>query len=181
MERGTAAEHRRTQRHRARPVIVFAFFGSRRWRSLAGSRVMRRFGFRLGGLGRGQRFSRRRLDQTSPPLGAGNFRARRVFVNLLLNGRAGTVPSRGDRERGMRLTTVVAAQLIGFVFVDRAGVGDFLGNAEFVQFVDDLTRLHFQLSRQFIDSNLTHIEAFRLTAFTTGRFATLRVREFRPQ
>jgi len=47
--------------------------------------------------------------------------------------------------------------LIGFVFVDRTGVGNFFGNAEFVQLVDDLARLHFQLPRQLIDSNLTHI------------------------
>jgi hypothetical protein len=45
-----------------------------------------------------------------------------------------------------------------------------------VQLVDDLARLHFQLPRQFIDSNLTHIEAFRLTAFTSCPPATLRVR-----
>src|ERR1035438_5353679 len=73
----------------------------------------------------------------------------------------------------MRFTTVVPAQLIGFVFVDRAGVGDFFGNAKFVQLVDDLARLHFQLPRQLIDSNLTHIEAFRLRAFTNCRIATL--------
>jgi hypothetical protein len=94
----------------------------------------------------------------------------------LFNGRAGAVPAGSRREGGMRFTVVIAAQLIGFVFVDRAGVGHLLGNAELVQFVDDLARLHFQLSRQLIDSNLTHIEAFRLTAFTTGRLATLRVR-----
>jgi hypothetical protein len=44
-------------------------------------------------------------------------------------------------------------------------VRDLFGYAEFVQLVDDLARLHFQLPRQLIDSNLTHIEAFRLTAF----------------
>jgi hypothetical protein len=100
---------------------------------------------------------------------------------MLLDGRAGTVPLGGGRQGGVRFTTVIAAQLIGFVFVDRTGVGDFFGNAEFVQLVDDLARLYFQLPRQLIDSNLTHIEAFRLTAFTTGQLATLRVREFRPQ
>jgi hypothetical protein len=89
----------------------------------------------------------------------------RLFLALFNGSRAGTVAARGGRQRGMRFPAVVAAQLIGFVLVDRAGVGDFLGNAKFMQLVDDLTRLHFQLSRQFIDSNLTHIEAFRLTAF----------------
>ena len=67
---------------------------------------------------------------------------------------------------------VIPAQLIGLVFVDRAGVGDFFGDAEFVQFVDDLARLHFQLPRQLIDSNLTHIEVFRLTACYNSRQST---------
>jgi hypothetical protein len=57
----------------------------------------------------------------------------------------------------MRFATVVTPQLVGFVVVDRTGVGNLLGNAKFVQLVDDLARLHFQLPRQFIDSNLTHI------------------------
>jgi hypothetical protein len=57
----------------------------------------------------------------------------------------------------MRFATVVTAQLVGFVVVDRTGVGYLLGDAKFVQLVDDLARLHFQLPRQFIDSNLTHI------------------------
>jgi hypothetical protein len=52
---------------------------------------------------------------------------------------------------------VITAQLIGFVLVDRAGMGDLFGDTEFVQLVDDLARLYFQLPRQFIDSNLTHI------------------------
>jgi len=57
----------------------------------------------------------------------------------------------------MRFTVIIPAQLIGFVFVDRARVGHFFRDAEFVQLVDDLARLHFQLPRQLIDSNLTHI------------------------
>jgi hypothetical protein len=100
---------------------------------------------------------------------------------LPLDRRAGTIPLGGGRQGGMRFTAIVTAQLIGLVLVDRTGVSDFFGNAEFVQLVDDLARLYFQLPRQLIDSNLTHIEAFRLTAFTTGQLATLRVREFRPQ
>jgi hypothetical protein len=83
-----------------------------------------------------------------------------AFLSLQ-NGRPGPV---ARWKRGVGFTTVIPAQLIGLVFVDRTGVGHFFGNAEFVQLVDDLARLHFQLSRQFIDSNLTHIEAFRLTA-----------------
>jgi hypothetical protein len=74
------------------------------------------------------------------------------------------------------LAAVVTAQLIGLIFVDRAGVGYLFGDAEFVQLVDDLARLDFQLPRQLIDSNLTHIEAFRLTALQAALFVTLRVR-----
>ncbi len=36
-------------------------------------------------------------------------------------------------------------------------MGQRLGNAELVQFIDDLTRLNFELPRQLIDSNLTHV------------------------
>jgi hypothetical protein len=75
----------------------------------------------------------------------------------LENRRGGTVSSGG--QWGMRLAAVIASQLIGFVFVDRARMGDLFGDAKFVQLVDDLARLDFQLPRQFIDSNLTHIEA----------------------
>jgi hypothetical protein len=32
-----------------------------------------------------------------------------------------------------------------------------LGDAELVQFIDDLTRLNFELPRQLIDSDLTHV------------------------
>jgi hypothetical protein len=60
------------------------------------------------------------------------------------------------RDGSVRLASVIPAQLICLVFVDRAGVGDFFGDAELVQLVDDLARLHFELPREFIDSNLTH-------------------------
>jgi hypothetical protein len=44
-------------------------------------------------------------------------------------------------------------------------MGQRLGNTEFVQFIDDLTRLHFELPRQLIDSDLTHCPGrFTLTS-----------------
>jgi hypothetical protein len=101
------------------------------------------------------------------------FLSQSIMALRLVDRRAGAVPVQGGRQRGMRFATVVPAQLIGFVFVDRARVSDLFGNAKFVQLVDDLARLHFQLPRQLIDSNLTHIEAFRLRAFTNAdRFTT---------
>jgi hypothetical protein len=36
-------------------------------------------------------------------------------------------------------------------------MGHLLGDAEFVELVDDLARLHFQLPRQLINPDLTHI------------------------
>ena len=61
------------------------------------------------------------------------------------------------RTRQQSFAAIVTAQLLRHVFVNRTGVGNFFGDAEFVELVDDLARLHFQLPRQFIDSNLTHI------------------------
>jgi hypothetical protein len=36
-------------------------------------------------------------------------------------------------------------------------MGQRLGDTEIVQFIDDLTRLNFELPRQLIDSDLTHV------------------------
>jgi hypothetical protein len=43
-------------------------------------------------------------------------------------------------------------------------VGHLFGDTEFVQLVDDLARLYFQLPRKLIDSDLTHIQAIYLPA-----------------
>jgi hypothetical protein len=50
----------------------------------------------------------------------------------------------------------IAPQLLGIIVVDRAGMGQGFGDTELVQFIDDLTRLNFELPRQLIDSDLTH-------------------------
>jgi hypothetical protein len=46
-------------------------------------------------------------------------------------------------------------------------MGYLFGNPQFVQLVDDLARLTFQLPRQLIDSDLTHIQAICLPALPT--------------
>jgi hypothetical protein len=51
----------------------------------------------------------------------------------------------------------IAAQLVRVVVVDRTRMRQCLGNAELAQFIDDLTRLDFELPRQLIDSDLTHV------------------------
>jgi hypothetical protein len=83
-----------------------------------------------------------------------------LFLTILACG-ARAIPAAGKRRMGF--TLVIPAQLIGLILVDRTGVGDFLGNAELMQLVDDLARLHFQLPRQLIDSNLTHIKGVSFT------------------
>ena len=62
---------------------------------------------------------------------------------------------RSDWSAG--LAAVIPAKLVGFIFVDRTRMRDLFGDAEFVQLIDDLARFHFQLTRELIDSNLTHI------------------------
>jgi hypothetical protein len=59
---------------------------------------------------------------------------------------------------------IITTQALGHVVVNRAGMGHLFGNAEFLQFFDDLTRLNFKLPRQLINSDLTHIQAFCLPA-----------------
>ena len=61
----------------------------------------------------------------------------------------------GSDHRGV--AAEVALQLLGVIVVDRAGMGQGFGDAELVQFIDDLTRLNFELPRQLIDSDLTHV------------------------
>ena len=91
---------------------------------------MNRFGFRLDGSSREGRFASAgggcwvtRAAPFRPRVGRSGaifsfpVRRPRLALLLLLNGRTGAVAV--GREGGMGLTTVVAAQLIGFVFFDR--------------------------------------------------------------
>jgi hypothetical protein len=63
-----------------------------------------------------------------------------------------------DDGRIVVFAGVVPAQTFCPDLVDRAGVRHLLGDAEFVQLVDDLPRLDFQPSRQLIDSDLAHVQ-----------------------
>lgn len=84
---------------------------------------------------------RDRLRLATGPTGA------RLFLPALL--------LMGGDHRGV--ATEIAPQLLGIIVVDRAGMGQGFGDAELVQFIDDLTRLYFELPRQLIDSDLTHV------------------------
>jgi hypothetical protein len=52
--------------------------------------------------------------------------------------------------------SVIAAQLDGYVFIDRAGVRLFFLHAQFGEPVQNLMSLHLQLPRQLVDPNLLH-------------------------
>jgi hypothetical protein len=69
----------------------------------------------------------------------------------------GAVPRGGWSGRSRRISGIVMPQPIRHVLVDRAGMGHLLGNAEFMELIDDLARLYFQLPRQLINPDLTHI------------------------
>jgi hypothetical protein len=130
MDRRTPAEHGWPERNCARLVFILTLFAFGLWRRPRRRGFMNRFGFRLDGSSREGRFylgGRRLLGYTSPPFRPGVGRSGAIFsfpvrrprlaLLLLLNGRTGAVAV--GREGGMGLTTVVAAQLIGFVFFDR--------------------------------------------------------------
>ena len=72
---------------------------------------------------------------------------------------------RGPRSRsavggGMGSVLKMRANLIGFVILNRAGVGLAFAQAELRQHVKYLTALDFHLSREIVDSNLTHPPLF---------------------
>jgi hypothetical protein len=63
----------------------------------------------------------------------------------------------GRRQDDRSIAAEIPPQFLGVVIVNRAGMGQRLGDPELMQFIDDLTRLDFELSRQLIDSDLTHV------------------------
>jgi len=81
-------------------------------------------------------------------------------INLWLNS------LRSLRRRGsavgcpMQPLLKMRADLVGFVLVNRTGVGLALGQSEFRQYIKNLTALDFHLSREIVDSNLTHPPLF---------------------
>jgi hypothetical protein len=61
-----------------------------------------------------------------------------------------------------RATAELAAHLVGFIFLKRAGVGFARSQAELRQYIENLTALDFQFSREIVDSNLAHPPLFGL-------------------
>jgi hypothetical protein len=59
-------------------------------------------------------------------------------------------------RKSRTVKAVQPPQLQGYVFIDRAGVGFLLGDAEFRKPLEDLVSLDFQFPRQLVDANLLH-------------------------
>lgn len=146
MNRRTAAKKRRAQRNGAWLIRIGLFRLFRGVLCRSRSRGLFHSGVRFDGRSSGR---------------GGRVRSRpfRLFRDWRWRfGRRGRL-RHADRDR---FAAIIAPQLFGGVLFNRAGVGDVFGDAEFVQFIDDFARFYFQLARQYIDSNLTHIvEAFR--------------------
>jgi hypothetical protein len=183
MNRGAATHKRRTQRNRPGLVrVVFAYFGLASFRRRGRFVFAFRFGFGGKRLARTGAVNQRWRNWAHNLQGRrlrrrGSFGSRhlRFLIGRFVRGGITMGPlgplgrlrwsglgiSRFAGAHSDGFAAIVTAQLFSAFVIDRAGVSNFLGNSEFVQFVDDLARLHFQLPRQFIDSNLTHIKAFR--------------------
>jgi len=75
---------------------------------------------------------------------------------------------RGARGRGApvaarsRSTLELRANLLRLVIFQRTGVGLAARQAEFCQYVKNLTALDFHLAREIVDSNLTHPPLFKI-------------------
>jgi hypothetical protein len=54
------------------------------------------------------------------------------------------------------VVTVVPTQLDRHIFVNRAGVGLFLGNSQLREQLQNFVSLYFQLPRQLVNANLSH-------------------------
>jgi hypothetical protein len=156
VNRTSAAEHRWPERESARLVEIldllgfggFLRFCSGRLFGLGRSRLRfsgRSFGLRRGGDWRrslGEARACRGLSMLGPVLSR-LFVPGRLFVPVCRFRNCGRGPIAARGEWSMGFAAVIATQLIGLVFVDRAGVGDLFGDTEFVQLVDDLARLYF--------------------------------------
>jgi hypothetical protein len=62
----------------------------------------------------------------------------------------------GTLFRSCRATLQFQSQPLGYVLIDRAGVGFFLGDTELGQHFDHLMRRDFELPRQLVDSDFCH-------------------------
>jgi hypothetical protein len=172
LDRRSASKHRRPQRNSARPVVFGLSFVFRHWFLVVGHRLWRhrkrlvlrylRDGGRSergsGGysapLEFGQPFRRPLGSRFVPPF----LLMRRLMYRLVWRSHgSGFLSARFIRNKSGRVAAEITAQLQRVVVLDGTRMGQRLGDSEFVQFIDDLARLDFELPRQLIDSDLTHV------------------------
>jgi hypothetical protein len=63
--------------------------------------------------------------------------------------------------RSARTRRELHAHLFGFIFLKRAGMRLACAEVELCQYVKNLAALDFHLSREIVDSNLTHPPLFK--------------------
>jgi hypothetical protein len=90
--------------------------------------------------------------------GLGNMRE----INLRRNGLRSARGWCACRARGPRAALKMSANLFGFIFLQRAGVGLACAQAEFRQYIKNLPALDFHLAREIVDTNLTHPPLFKI-------------------
>jgi hypothetical protein len=98
------------------------------------------------------------LNSLQHVTGLGDMRKIDLGRNALRGARRRGAPVAG----GPRTALKMRAHLLSFIGLQRTGVGFAGGHAEFRKNVDNRARLHFQLARQIVDTNLTHPPLFKM-------------------
>jgi hypothetical protein len=83
-------------------------------------------------------------------------------INLGRNALRGARRLCACLARGSRTTLKLRAYLVGLIVLQRTGVGLAAVQTEFRKYVKNLLALDLQLTRENIDSNLTHPPLFEL-------------------
>jgi hypothetical protein len=76
-------------------------------------------------------------------------------------GGNGLRSARGRVTRCAGAIVELRPYLFGLILIERAGVGLACADAELCQYLKNLAALDFQLSREIVDSNLTHPPLFK--------------------
>ncbi len=143
-------------------------WGGRRWRSgdncrLCGDNRRRHSGRWCCRLGRHVRVPRfflffflLRQNGLQHVAGLGDVREVDFWCDGLLSARGRGAAMAGRARSALKLR----ANLVGFITLKAAGVGLACAQAEFRQYVKNLSALDFHLAREIVDTNLTHPPLF---------------------
>jgi hypothetical protein len=87
-------------------------------------------------------------------------------------GRNGLCSARSSRGRMAARAIELRTHFFGFIFLERTGVRLSRTDAELCQDIKNLAALDFQLSREIVDSNLTHPPLFEICPSPQLRIVT---------